>query len=498
MRWWAWLLVVAAAIVAPSVVLGPGPSHSGNYNFVWTSQFGDAIRSGIFYPRWLPHSFEGLGSPTFFFYPPIAYWISGGFNALGLPVLQAINAAAFLMLFLSGVTMHWWLKERSAYPLLGAICYMVAPYHLLDFGVRGALAEFASFIWLPLIAMGIEWLPRRKGVLLLGLSFAALILTHLPMATLAGVFLIAPLVLWRARTERVILIPAIGAGLLAMGLAAFYLLPAMTLQRYIWADALWRPYFNPAQWNFFWRPDPTLGNLQLLGLGLIALAIPARSRWTTITACTSIAAIGVVPFLWLLPPLDKVQFPWRLLGVTEFAAVTALFTSRFKVRPIFLAVGLAMLAVPYVLLVQQVARQLKEKPDYSLLATHMPEPLEYLPGGYFDSSLVNRESHVLNLEAFKTLPRGRIVKVDRPGIVTLGRWAFPIWGVERDGKAVPSTGPLIHFRAEPGTYRVVRIWLWPEIVGAALSAAALLVALSLLWRRRDAVQMTSPVNALGA
>ena len=99
------------------------------------------------------------------------------------------------------IAMHAWLSARGTYPLLGAILYMLAPYHLYNFHVRGALAEFAALVWLPLIALGIERLPHRRGLLLLALSYGGLIITYLPLAVLTGVFLIGPLMLRRIWLE---------------------------------------------------------------------------------------------------------------------------------------------------------------------------------------------------------------------------------------------------------------------------------------------------------
>jgi len=105
LRWLA-IFVVALTIMTPALVWGPGATDSGIYNFIWTRQFGEAMASGQFYPRWLPDSFEGLGSPTFYFYPPFAFWVSGALDALGFPTLQAINGAAALLLLGSGASMY--------------------------------------------------------------------------------------------------------------------------------------------------------------------------------------------------------------------------------------------------------------------------------------------------------------------------------------------------------------------------------------------------------
>ena len=76
------LSLLGVALMLPALLWGPGFTHSHQYNLLWTAHFGREMAAGHLYERWLPDSFEGLGSPTFYFYPPFAYWIGGGFRAV--------------------------------------------------------------------------------------------------------------------------------------------------------------------------------------------------------------------------------------------------------------------------------------------------------------------------------------------------------------------------------------------------------------------------------
>ena len=103
--------------------------------------------------------------------------------------------------------MYLWLKDKTHFAALGACLYMAAPYHLGDFYVRAALAEFAGFVWLPLIALALEAQPKRWAAPLLALAFAGLLVSHLPMAVLATCFLIGPMVIMRAWREKTLGMP---------------------------------------------------------------------------------------------------------------------------------------------------------------------------------------------------------------------------------------------------------------------------------------------------
>lgn len=470
------LTLLGVLLLLPSLLFGPAPNHSHFYNILWTDHFGRQMAAGHLYERWLPNSFEGLGSPTFYFYPPIAYWVSGAFNAAGFSVGQAINLAGLVLLVGSGLAMHAFLAGRVKHPLLGAALYMAAPYHLYDFYVRGALAEFAAFLWLPLIALAIERLPGRRGVMMLALTFAGLLLTHLPIAMLTGLFLIAPLMVRRVAQDRTALPAGIVAGLLAFSLAAFYLLPALTLQDRVSMNLLWNPIFSATAWSI-WRAGSEV--FTAIALAALLLAWPARSIWTGIAVFAALASIRLIPFLWEIDLLNKVQFPWRALCIAEFAAVVALM--HYRPRPVLLTAALLPLALAYYIVGGVSYAMLRLPTDYDWVARTGPDAPEYLPYG-FNSALVSDFDRTVNLSSVRRLSRDDRMMVEQAGPVTFGRSAFPIWRVMHDGRTVETHGPLLHFQATPGLYRIERVRIWQEQAGAAISLACAILLAGLTLR----------------
>src|SRR5262245_37719586 len=191
------LLVVAALLLAPSLVLGTLNSHSSPQNLTWAAQFADQFRAGILYPRALPQSYDGLGGAGFYFYPPIAFWLDAVLSVVTfdqLSVSWRLSLAALLLLWASGLAMQAWLRGGGASPriaVLGALAYMAAPYHLLDHYWRGAYAEFAAYVVLPLLMLVVRHVAEdtrlgrsRFGVVLLAVAYAALPMTHLPTSLL--------------------------------------------------------------------------------------------------------------------------------------------------------------------------------------------------------------------------------------------------------------------------------------------------------------------------
>jgi hypothetical protein len=510
----------ALLLLAPPLLLGARASDSGPFNQVWTSQLADGLARGELYPRWLPHSFEGLGSPTFYFYPPLAHGLAAALHLLGFSTPRAIAMAAFVLLLASGGAMYAWLRSRSGHALLASCLYMAALYHLTDFYVRGGLAEFAAFVWLPLIALAIEAQPKRWAGPLLAAAFAGLIVTHLPTTVLASCFLIAPMVAWRSLRRKDLRLAARAGAWLALGaaMASLYWLPALTLQGHVNMGAMWSPYFQPSSWSLL-APSPAIGGGRLILYTMALLAVPwtilalgARHRfWTPLSITVAILSTGTPSVLWLLPGLDRVQFPWRALTLLEFCAITA-----FALAPMrhgFAKTALATAALPIALLAAPavVAFSHRVAPHVERAA---PDAPEYLPAGFpFPGragvayapapELLARYPALVNgpVVHVESRPDGEITfEVTQAGRVVVRRAAFPIWRVTANGREVAQAqGPLIAFEVAPGRYRIARQPLGVERVASAISAGAwsvfaLLVLLAHPIRRRSGLLEPPPIG----
>lgn len=69
------ILLVAALLLGIVACLGiPTSALDASIHARWLADFKDAVLAGDWYPRWLPGSNGGLGSPVFYFYPPLPYW----------------------------------------------------------------------------------------------------------------------------------------------------------------------------------------------------------------------------------------------------------------------------------------------------------------------------------------------------------------------------------------------------------------------------------------
>jgi hypothetical protein len=471
---WAAIIAAATLLTLPAAFSAMRTNDSFWIDWVWVDQFADQLRDGVLYPRWLPQSHAGLGSPVFYYYPPLAFYVAAPFVWAGLSTYGAILGVFFVGYLLSGATMYLWLRSRAPQPLLGAFIFLAAPYHTFNFYMRGAMAEFLATALVPLVMLGLRRLfERRRGALLLtSISYGALICTHLPLALLASVFLFGPCCLLRSwRDARALATSALALGT-GVALAAIYLIPAFWLAKYRDTASLWAlPTLSPANWTI-WHPalaDPNAMRDVLivaasLAIPLASLALRRRSGWAVFGLFCIALAIGIIPVFWNLPVLKSVQFPFRLMPIAEFAFATAVsFVPRTK-----LSLPLSLLPVAITVFVVS-APPLAPAISLQELAQTHPDVPENLPPGARPYTWPSRWA--LNLA----------VQHHRPtvgnGVTSDAVFYFPAWQVRCGGALVPTfpaaQTQLLSYRGA-GCERSLRTTS-PERWGAAISLAALLL-----------------------
>jgi hypothetical protein len=526
---WFVYLIAAALLLGPSLVLGTLVSQSAPQNLAWAAQFSEQFRAGILYPRWMPDSFDGLGGGAFYFYPPLPFWLDAVVSLCtfgGLSASSRLPLDWVLLLWASGLAMHAWLATETRQPRVafwGGLAYMASPYHLfVDHYMRGAFAESTAYVFLPLAMLGIRRAAdQRPTLILLAVSYCALLMSHLPTALLASVTLIPAYAVFRARTLREVG-SVVAGGCLGAGLAAIYLLPAMLLQGWISADQFWTRFYRVDNWFLLvparW-PEPlimqTIASMAAAALVLAAAVcifswkrVDARFWAIACIVCIALLA-GLLPWFWQLPEIAKVQFPWRLMLAVEFAVVSALCLARFRPlgrSKIYVFVASLLVALPGVSFglaaiggaVEQAlrgeivqAQDVKEYEPHGYPLTASPayaqlglEPLADRP-----PATCLPAARMCRAEAgrFGTM----LVEIDSDVAtdVVLRRFFFPSWRLDPAASLMPSVPfRLLSFTAPPGrhTYHLERTVLPVEQWGWAISGVSMILLLAAAARTSGA------------
>jgi hypothetical protein len=545
------LLAAVALAVAPFALLGYPQTHSDVLNIAWTGQFVELLRAGEIYPRWLPRAFDGFGSPTFLFYAPLPFYLAAVIDLLSFGLLSRealVSAASATMIAASAVTMRRWLLRHvdPGRAAIGAAIYVLAPYHMLDAYVRGSLGELAAYAILPMLADALERTLRspQRGWPFIGMWTGLLVLSHLPTTLAVGLVAIPLRIIGvlgsprasMARKTRFLACACLGAAF-GLAISSVYWVPALTLMdiaTFYYGESA---YYDPQSWlvtNIGAWPDPNLMVLVVfiyLGLGVLAvLGIFALGRrrdgcgvswsWALLFLC--LAMSGAIPFIWgHFSPLHRIQFPWRMVVIGEFLAVTIVMRMSAGVVTSTMARAVAVAAVPLalacgtVLLLTLAAYRDRDTvlpgQRRGIVIAQGPEPAEYLPaghpvrfsgGGILPDQIFAQMGSYPRSRAAWSEPEGaarvevwpelagdmriEVVATD-PARIVLRRFYYPLWRLETgrsasDAPALEPHGPdqLASFAVEPGTHSLRLVWSPPTIVQIS-AAASSLAALVLAW-----------------
>ena len=157
------LIALATAALSPLLgvpVFGRQFAYDAGFTIVSLAGFDTELRQGIWWPRWLHGGNFGLGSPTFYFHPPLAYWAAAAIGRIAdLSPSAALGAATALWRILALVTTYAWLRGHHIRgpALAGAALAVLLPYaSFVNPWIRFAYAEVAAAALLPLLLLAID------------------------------------------------------------------------------------------------------------------------------------------------------------------------------------------------------------------------------------------------------------------------------------------------------------------------------------------------------
>jgi hypothetical protein len=543
------MVFIAATIVClPILTYGAPAGHSLGFNLVWLREFSAQLFAGEVYPRWLTNLNAGAGSPVFFFYAPLPFYVAsiGSAFCIDCEISLRLGIGEWLLLSASGLSFYVFARTTAA-PIaatIGAIIYMLLPYHFeYALWIRQSIGELGAYIWMPLILLYIQKISlRESGMSGLAICYALLIFTHLPAALLFSMFMLAYAVILSLPDKFLTVLPRFGAGVSAgILLASIYLVPALLNLEYVASERRWNDYYLYHRWFFLdGNKDPGPITDRLFPALLITTAIFAtvwlvarrgsresasRSAWPWILF-VAMAWYLMTPLskpLWeLIPILQTVQFPWRVAIVLDIAvAITLVEAIQIctKTRQLASVLGLGLAALLFLYAAYGTGQSIM---DLKLLkpmrTTEQIQRLqyrlswrvgarEYFPIWVTRTPRQAREISAWMREVSLTKPTGEIevvswlprriemdVELIGASYITVRQFYFPGWrarfidGGDTGYLDVEPTyrNGFIGINARPGRYRLIveLIPRWPEYLGTAMSASAALLLFALGIMRR--------------
>ena len=516
-REWIWvplaLMTATALLLLPFWLRGGSQGHDLFHHLLSGHFFAVQLWQGEIYPRWLMEMNGAFGSPAFFFYPPLPYYVSALFagpEPLAHHAMIPLLWSNTLALGLSGLFAYLWLRPfaTSGRSLAASLLYMALPYHLaIDIYARFALAESWAFVWAPLALLAQDHLCRRApfALLLLALAVALLTLSHLPSTLLIlGLLTVRSLLLaWRSKIT-LHLWPTLLGQLWGLVMASLLLLPALLDQGGISMGQMRIGMFEFHRNFLDHLPWLTLLTLVLLLVAWAAAREPRHPElliWGGIGTLSFLMMLPPSEPLWhLLPPLQLVQFPWRLnlLLVIATVAVVALGVPTYHPWQWLWWTVLALTLLSQAVYVHE--SPLTQAPQKSALDGEFDSKRsarEYrpkqVPKGMFAPTLlawkdefqpaITTEQQGISWQILNWQPRQIVLTVDAPAPakLILHQFDYPGWQAKLDDTlplTISSTrNGLIQVWVPAGRHQVTFTLTarWPERLGYGLSLIAWLI-----------------------
>jgi hypothetical protein len=387
----AWVAGAAASLLAVGLLFAPlsqgiPKAYDLRDHLGATFQVLKSLKSGDLYPRWLSDFHGGFGEPTLLFYPPGLYLVSAPLSALfGGDVLAGLYAALALFAFAGCLGAFAFVRRKFglAAGMLAAVVYGLVPFRVFEVYGSGLYSSFAAWSLLPWMLLCLEDCVEetgegsaRPGVAAWPGLVAAMTLTNLPAVVLLlylAVFWLAARALAARKLTGAFRVLALAAWGAAM--AAVHVIPALVEMPsvQILGEELYRGNFL-FQGKGSGMTEGVRLTFDRMGLlPAIALAVSLfvlgmargpespqeaqeRRGFTLLVGLTGSASLffatAAARWAWeLLPVLQKVNLPWRLLEpLSASAACAAAAAAALLRRPgsgslVFRLAGAALLSI---------------------------------------------------------------------------------------------------------------------------------------------------------
>lgn len=394
-----------------------------------------------FLPMIMSNLCNNFGYSWNIFYSPLTAYMSVVLRIFNFSYVNCLKLCMFVIVLLSGLTMYKLtlrITKNKKLATLASIIYILAPYRITDMYIRTALAELASFIFIPIVFEGLYIIVNEeKKSYKLALGAAGLILTHQVIAMYTAIICFAYLIVFFKKLKSKTVLKNVGVNLLFCILMTSFYWVGLLQHYFSTSYEVFVPgrmereevlIFYKAKFSqlFITSSEQTMiyaiGLLSVIGLVLTPIAykkIPEEYKKTYMFfLITGIVLIGmtlkIFPFEKLPQALTMLQFTFRLFTFTSFffafvvATNFAILIKNFKTLDIVVLLTISiLLLVPYK---SKLDFNLKDNEERLINGVRITEntgrvhagmaSMEYLPTKAFKNLkyIANRKDEVIVLD----------------------------------------------------------------------------------------------------
>lgn len=180
---YAIIVIIGVILSIPLCKIQIRDTHDGFVHLLRMIGTNNALKIGEIPPIIAPYFCNGGGYAMNLFYNPLVTYIPLLIKLFTQTYSMALKIFGGLCIVLSGITMYQFVfqvTKKRAIALFAAIIYLISPYKLGDVYKRYAIGEFASFIFMPILFIGMYNLFNMEGKkhYYIAIGAIGLILTH--------------------------------------------------------------------------------------------------------------------------------------------------------------------------------------------------------------------------------------------------------------------------------------------------------------------------------
>ncbi|MCH2038177.1 MAG: hypothetical protein MK137_06260, partial [Rickettsiales bacterium] len=189
-------LISAIIFTVPALIFFPLSNADGYVHEYYVRYFANLFLEGALYPRWLAGLNGGCGEPTFYFYPPLAYYITSIISLFSNSFYFVQAVFIFIVTWLSFLSMFFYLRlfgnDRLA--IVASVFYVFLPIKMGSYYYTGAPSEYLVYVFIPIILQSLHCIFVNKNYhyfIILSASMAATLLSS--VTTTASLCFFLPL-----------------------------------------------------------------------------------------------------------------------------------------------------------------------------------------------------------------------------------------------------------------------------------------------------------------
>lgn len=418
------IFIIAASIPLMNDFLIRG--HDIYFHLMRIEGLAQGMQNGQFPVKIQPVWYDDYGYAVSVFYGDLFVYLAAFLRLLGFSLQNAYKGyLAFCNIATISIACYSFGKifQNPYIGAFGGFLYSMSAYRLVNLYTRGAVGEYTGMMLLPLLIYACVLLldeekkkeSLKKGALVLGVSMACILQSHMLTAEIACMVLAGVVVLyWKRVFCKEVLLAGVKAVSIALGLSAWFLVPFLDymlcgefninsirnndilIQRQgVFLSQVFALIDNAIGQSLDLSAGTQGDFAQGAGLGLM-LAIPAlfvlffmgyqkkeekkKQRLAVTAAFVSLVMVG----------LSTIYFPWdtlcRVAKILQYIIVKIQFPWRFT------GVATAVLALLWCAVVSYIWRQYGHKKAVVLAAGVVL--IMSLSAGYFMVDLLNRGERI--------------------------------------------------------------------------------------------------------